>query len=125
MAAPPHRLFHACFLEEVMGYGPFRKPVFLRLNQTGNYQARNAWEALEYLELHWPAPRTADYRRARAMCQSALDGLILPDSARNYLIEAAHRAGILERSWKSSTSRPRAAYPPANQNAPAPTQMAS
>lgn len=120
----PHRLFHAK-LEEVVGHGPFKKPVFLRLNQTGNYQARSAWEALEYLELHWPGPRTADYRRAKAMCQAALDGLILPDSARSYLIEAAHRAGILERDWKSNASGTRAVYRAVNQNGAMPEQRAS
>lgn len=59
------------------------------------------------------------------MCQGALDGLILPESARTYLIEAAHRAGILERDWKSTVSGTRSVYRAVNQNAPMLEQRAS
>lgn len=83
-----------------MGHRPFSKPVFLRLHRTGNFQARSAWEALEYLDLHWPEARTAHYRRARALCQSAVDGLVDAETARNAVIDAAQRAGLLARGWE-------------------------
>jgi len=85
-----------------MGNKPFYPPVFLKMkqNETGNYQARSAWEALEYLDRFWPAPRTNEYRRAKAMCRSALDNLVSAESARLYVIAAAERAGILERGWR-------------------------
>ena len=97
----PNRLFQSR-LEEVMGQSHFKKPVFLRLNNAGNYQAGSPWEALQYLDIHWPAARTADYRRAKAMCRSAIDGLVSPESARAYLINAAERAGVLEQGWRFS-----------------------
>ena len=83
-----------------MGHRPFSKPVFLRLHRTGNFQARSAWEALEYLDLHWPEARTAHYRQARALCQSAVDGLVDAETARKALIDAAQRAGLLARGWE-------------------------
>jgi len=97
-----------------MGSEPFKRPVFLRLdqNQTGNYQARSAWEALEYLERFWPGPRTAEYRRAKAMCRSALDNLVSAESARGYLIAAAERAGILDRGWRINPTGTRDVYRP-------------
>jgi hypothetical protein len=83
-----------------MGHRPFSKSVFLRLHRTGNFQARSAWEALEYLDLHWPHARTAHYRRARALCQSAVDGFVDAETARNALIDAAQRAGLLAHGWE-------------------------
>lgn len=108
-----------------MGHRPFNKPVFLRLNGTGNYQARSAWEALEYLDLHWPGEKTLPYRRARAMCQSAIDGLVSAESARLYLIAAAEGAGILERGWRPAADGVRTGFRAVNQNAVAPEQRAS
>lgn len=78
-----------------MGHRPFSRPVFLKLHRTGNFQARSAWEALEYLDLHWPHARTAHYRRARVLCQSAMDGFVDVEAARRALIDAAQRAGLL------------------------------
>jgi truncated hemoglobin YjbI len=82
-----------------MGNKPFMQPVFLRLQQdrTESYQARNVSEAMEYLKHFWSGPRTGEYRRAKAICRSALDNLVSAESARNYLIAAAERAGILDR----------------------------
>jgi len=82
-----------------MGHRPFSKSVFLTLHRNGNFQARSAWEALEYLDLHWPHARTAHYRRARALCQSAVDGFVDAEAARNALIDAAQRAGLLAHGW--------------------------
>ena len=82
-----------------MGHRPFSKPVFLKLHRTGNFQARSAWEALEYLDLHWPEARTAHYRQARTLCQSAVDGFIDAEAARNAVIDAAQRAGLLANGW--------------------------
>lgn len=84
-----------------MGHRPFSKPVFLKLHRTGNFQARSAWEALEYLDLHWPEARTAHYRQARALCQSAVDGFVDVEAARNAVIDAAQRAGLLAQGWEA------------------------
>lgn len=82
-----------------MGNKPFLRPVFLRLKNATqkNYRANNAFEAIEYLENLWTAPRSPEYRRAKAICRSALDNLASADSARNYLIAAAEQAGIIDR----------------------------
>lgn len=85
-----------------MEHTHFTKPVLLRLNGSGNFQVSSPWEALLYLNIHWPSDRKAEYRRVKAMCQSAIDGLVSPDSARAYLIDAAERAGVLEQSWRRS-----------------------
>lgn len=82
-----------------MGHRPFSKPVFLKLHRTGNFQARSAWEAHEYLDLHWPAAHSAHYRQAKALCQSAIDGLVNAEVARRAVIDAAERAGLLADKW--------------------------
>lgn len=82
-----------------MGHRPFSKPVFLELNRTGNYQARSPFEALEYLDLHWPAARTAHFRQARRLCEAAVEGLVDAEDARRALIDAARRAGVLADGW--------------------------
>jgi hypothetical protein len=92
-------MFHLA-IGGLMGDRPFNKPVFLRLNRTGNYQARSAWEALEYLDLHWPTPSTEHHRRAKSLCEAALNGIIAPEDARIALIDAAQRAGVLASGWK-------------------------
>lgn len=91
-----------------MGRKPFMRPVFLRLKQgrTENFQARNAFEAMEYLKHFWSSAKTGEYRRAKAMCRSALDNLVTAESARNYLIAAAERAGILDRIFIQSAVPP-------------------
>ena len=106
-----------------MGHRPFKKPVYLKLNETGNFQARSPWEALEYLDLYWPGARTAEYRRARALCQSAIDGLVSPESARGYLIEAAMRAGILEQGWKTGANNARSIYRAVDQRGSSPVEQ--
>ena len=83
-----------------MGHRPFSKPVFLKMNHIGNFQARSAWEELEYLDLHWPQARTAHFRRARALCQSAVDGHVDSELARRALADAAQRAGLLATGWE-------------------------
>lgn len=83
-----------------MGHRPFSKPVFLKLHQTGNFQARNAWEAYEYLDLHWPGARTVHYRQAKALCQLAIDGAVEAETARRAVIDAAQRAGLLATKWE-------------------------
>lgn len=83
-----------------MGHSSFSKPLFLKLHDTGNFQARNAWEAHEYLDLHWPSARTAHYRQAKALCRAAVDGLVDAEAARQALIDAAQRAGLLASKWE-------------------------
>lgn len=98
-----------------MGTKPFMQPVSLRLKQshTGNYQARNVSEAMEYLKFFWSGAKTGEYRRAKAMCRSALDNLVSAESARNYLIAAAERSGILDRGQKIGLVN-QATLPPAH-----------
>ncbi|MBB4053579.1 pyridoxine/pyridoxamine 5'-phosphate oxidase [Devosia subaequoris] len=82
-----------------MGTRNFKKPVFLSLKQSGvaSYRVDNAADALDYLKRFWSSPRTIEYRRAYAICLSALDNLGSAESARAYLIAAAERAGVLYR----------------------------
>lgn len=82
-----------------MGNAPFSKPVFLKLHSTGNFQARNAWEAMEYLDAYWPGAHTSHYRHAARMCRAAIDGLVGAESARLAVIDAAQRAGVLAQKW--------------------------
>jgi len=93
-----------------MGHRPFSKPVFLKLHRTGNFQARSAWEAYEYLDLHWPAARTVHYRQAKALCQSAVDGLVDAEVARGAVIDAAQRAGLLATKWEVDGERTNTSY---------------
>jgi hypothetical protein len=83
-----------------MGHRPFSKPVFLKLHRTGNFQARSPREALEYLDLHWSENRTAHYRRARALCEAAVNGLVGEEAARDALVDAAKRAQVLASGWR-------------------------
>jgi hypothetical protein len=114
----PHRLFGLA--EEVMGHRPFNKPVYLRLNSIGTYQASSAWEACEYLDLHWPAARTARYRRAKSLCQAAIDGLVSAELARRAVVDAAQRAGLLAHGWKMDPDRTKSVFRAVNQRLYAP-----
>ncbi len=95
-----------------MGHRPFKKPVFLQLNSTGNYQARSAWEALEYLDLYWPATRTAHFRRTQRLCQEAVDGTIDAEIARLALVDAAQRAGLLRQGWRVNLDGSKSVFRP-------------
>jgi hypothetical protein len=55
-----------------MGHEPFSKPVRLLLDAAQSFEARTPGEALEYLDRHWSAARTAHFRRARVMCRAAI-----------------------------------------------------
>jgi hypothetical protein len=97
---------------KVMADRPFKKPVYLSLNSTGNFQARSAWEALEYLDRYWTGSHSPHYRRAKVLCQQAVDGFIPPDTARRALIDAAQRAGLLERGWRHNPDASRSVFRP-------------
>lgn len=100
-----------------MGHKPFKKPLFLKLNGSWNYQARSVWEALEYMDRFWPAEHTPLFTRARQLCRDALDGLISDETARLAVADAARRAGALQRSWKpASVANSRFASPPTQAN---------
>lgn len=101
-----------------MGHRPFKKPIFLKLYSTGNFQARSAWEALEYLDLHWPSDHTAHYRRALHLCQEAVDGTVDAETARRAVIDAAQRAGLLEDGWKLHPDGTRTVFRALGQPAP-------
>jgi len=104
----PHRLFKTT--EEVMRQRAFSKPVFLKLHFTGNFQARSPWDALEYLDLHWPGLRTAHYRRARSLCEVSVNGGANAEEARRALIDAAKRAGLLASGWLVDGERRNTVY---------------
>lgn len=101
-----------------MGHRPFKKPVFLKLNSTGNFQARSAWEAQEYLDLHWPAEHTAHFRRAQRLCQEAVDGTVDSEIARLTVIDAAQRAGLLEQGWRPNSNGTRTVFRAIRQDSP-------
>lgn len=105
-----NRIAYFIFEEAVMGQRPFKKPVFLRLNSTGNYQARSAWEALEYLDLHWPEEHSAHSRRAQQFCRDAVDGALDAEPARLALIDAAQRAGLIEEGWQTQANGARTVF---------------
>lgn len=87
-----------------MGTRDFSKPVLLHLNRGRMvcFRAANAADALDYLKRFWPGQRTREYRRAYAICQSALDNLVSAESARAYLVAAAERADVLYRRHRLS-----------------------
>jgi hypothetical protein len=91
-----------------MGTRNFNKPVVLQLNRghAASFRVRNAADALEYLKRFWSGARTSEYRRAYAICQSALDNLVSAESARAYVVAAAERAGILHRQRDHSGASP-------------------
>ncbi|HTJ59392.1 MAG TPA: DUF982 domain-containing protein [Devosiaceae bacterium] len=99
-----------------MGHRPFSKPLHLRLRRTGNYQARSAWEALEYLELYWDAPKDEHYRKAQKLCQNAIDGWTTAEKARDAVEIAARRAGVLAEGRSTDRGRQRVVYRPIAQN---------
>ena len=93
-----------------MGTRDFTKPVILQLHEEpmARFRAANAAQALDYLKRFWPGARTREYRRAYAICQSALDNLVSAESARAYLVAAAERAGVLyrrPRPWTATASQ--------------------
>ncbi len=49
--------------------------------------------------MHWPAAHSVHYRQAKALCQSAIDGLVDAEVARRAVIDAAERAGLLADKW--------------------------
>ncbi|HTM77828.1 MAG TPA: DUF982 domain-containing protein [Devosia sp.] len=73
----------------------FSEPIFLVLSGLGNFRADSAWECFEYLDLHWPAARTSDYRRAKALCRVAIDGGVPAEQARRAVVALARRSGLL------------------------------
>lgn len=107
-----------------MAYPSFKKSVFLRLTGIGTYQARNVWEAFEYLDLHWPAARTDHYRRAKSLCRAAADGLVPPDVARRALVDAAQRAKLLATGWKLQPDLTKTVYRRINQECASPAGRA-
>ena len=95
-----------------MGHRPFKKPVFMKLNGLGTFQARSAWEALEYLDVHWPAEMTEFYHRAKLLCQEALDGNVDAETVRLAVIDAAQRADLLETGGKPLADGARRVFRP-------------
>ena len=87
-----------------MGRKNFEKPIFLQHGRGGNYRADNASDALSYMERFWRGDRTREFRRAYAICQSALDNLATAESARAYVVAAAERAGLLDRRPRIATA---------------------
>lgn len=83
-----------------MSQTPFSAPVYLKLHSTGDFQARTPAEALQYLDLHWPGTRAAHYRRARSLCQAAIDGQVDVETARVAVVDAATKAGLIGKRWE-------------------------
>jgi len=88
----------------------FSAPVFLILSGLGNFRAENPWDCYEYLDLHWPAARAAEYRRAKALCRVAIDGGIQAETARRAVVALARRQGLLAAGPGSITGKRPAPY---------------
>lgn len=73
----------------------FSAPIYLLLSGLGNFCADGPWECFEYLDLHWPAARTGDYRRAKSLCRVAIDGGVPAEHARRAVVALARRNGLL------------------------------
>lgn len=71
-----------------MSHRPFRKPLVAKIDHTSRYVARNAWEALEYLQNYWRGPRDIAYDRAVRLCRDAVDGWVLAERARHAFKQA-------------------------------------
>jgi hypothetical protein len=86
-------------VEKIMGTRDFERPIFFRTDEgrPGNFRADNASDALSYMERFWSGARTREFRRAYAICESALKNLASAESARGYVVAAAEQAGILDR----------------------------
>src|SRR5690606_32278833 len=62
------------------------------------------------LDLHWPAARTADYRRAKALCRVAIDGVVPAETARRAVVALGRRNGLLAAGPGRITSKRPAPY---------------
>jgi len=71
-----------------MSERPFRSPLIAKLDGSGRYIVRSAWEALDYLQTYWQGPRNPTYERALRLCRDALDGWVSPQRARHAFKQA-------------------------------------
>jgi hypothetical protein len=100
----PHR-FLAEHREEEMSHRLFDEPIYLRLPDGHRYSAWNVWEALDFIERFWTGERDASVRRAKKLCENALDGWTTAAKARAAVVEAARRAGLLATSDAAAERR--------------------
>lgn len=81
---------------------PFSEPLILQLQATGQRRVASCLEAMKCLENEWPNwARGRSWRRASLACSNALEGQLDAKKARQRLLKAAQRAGILATSRRS------------------------
>ena len=83
---------------------PFSEPLVLQLQATGQRRVASCLDAMKCLENEWPDwAKGRSWRRARLACSDALEGRIDARKARQRLLKAAQRAGILATSRHSDS----------------------
>lgn len=92
----------------------FSEPVILRLPGIGERKIATSFEAIQCLENEWPDwARGRSWRSAHIACRDVLDGWRDARKARQRLVKAARRAGILavQRHGMAEHRRPAGARP--------------
>lgn len=75
---------------------PFSDPLILQLQATGQRRVASCLAAMQCLEDEWPNwAKGRSWRRAKLACSDALEGRLDAKKARQRLLKAARRAGIL------------------------------
>lgn len=84
---------------------PFSAPLILQLKATGPRRVSTCLEAMKCLENEWPNwARGRNWRRAMLACREALNGRLDAKKARQRLLKAAQRAGILATPRRNDAS---------------------
>jgi len=82
----------------------FSEPLVLQLQVTGPRRVVGCLDAMKCLEDEWPNwAKGRSWRRARLACSNALEGRMDAQKARQRLLKAAQRAGILGASRRDNT----------------------
>jgi len=75
---------------------PFSQAIILRHEDLGERKVASCGEAMECLETEWPAwARGRSWRRALMICREALETKMDEKKARQRLMKAARRAGMM------------------------------
>jgi hypothetical protein len=81
---------------------PFSDPLILQFQTTGQRRVASCLAAMQCLENEWPNwARGRSWRRAKFACGDALEGRLDAKKARQRLLKAARRAGILATSGRN------------------------
>ncbi|MCJ7993736.1 DUF982 domain-containing protein [Rhizobium cremeum] len=75
----------------------WNEPVELKLQCGLTRSFKEAYDALYFLEEEWPVRHGAAYQRAKRWCGMALETDRASDIARKAFVEAARKAGLLDK----------------------------